>query len=654
MKYLKETMLIILWIIAIFSLSCKDIPDPHGHDNPYDPKNPNYEEPTVANQVIKPIFTPSAGSYSSAQGVTISTATADATIRYTTDSSTPTSEYGNIYSTAIQVKFTTVIKAIAYKTDMENSEVAEATFTISGTISTPAFTPDPDTYTTAQKISIAVVPTDANIRYRTDGIAPTSTTGTVYGGVPIQIKETTTIKAIAYKDGCTDSEIATALYKICPAVPANVKATDGTHTDKVVITWDVVAFAEGYNVFRSVCTNGKYSKIGTATTASYEDTNTTPSIKYFYKISATNKDCTETEQSDSNDGYAAVSGAFGNNTMVNIPATNKYDGTTACVSESEFYLGGTGGPPEVQVALNTFSINKYEVTNEEFQRNFYDLNGDGTLDSDSAYTTSSLVGPAGITAKEAWERAMDLNEDGTYPDRSVAFSASGVTLGTTGNDLDYNNNTTYANFKGPGADLATTQTTYWNESSTPWTANTNYSDISNTTNTPVIFVSWYEARAYCKYVYGTKGDLPTEAQWERAAKGTTSTAYQYPWGTTPPNCTYANYNPGTACEGKTTNVGTHPTGKTAWKTGIELFDMAGNTYEWGLTWYVTAGDYPTAYGSEWSTTNPSKKSRLSCDERIVRGGSLYGDSASLQSSDRNCRKPHSRALFTGFRCVINE
>jgi len=334
---------------------------------------------------------------------------------------------------------------------------------------------------------------------------------------------------------------------------------------------------------------------------------------------------------------------------VTIPATSGYP----TVGSSEFYLGGTGGPTAVQVAMNTFSINKYEITNCEFQRNFYDVNGDGDL-SDSAYTNSSLVGPGGITAQEAWNRALDL-QNSTYNNqnsatRTVTINSNGVSLGTCSSTYDSNEGQSYANIKGPGSSLDSSFSTYWGTSSTPWLDSSSYSNYSNEANTPVIFVSWYEARAYCKFVYGAKGDLPTEAQWERAAKGTTSTAYQYPWGTTSPNSSLANYGTNV---GKTTVVGSYPSGKTAWDSGIELYDMAGNVWEWCSSWYGSGSDYPTKYGGDWQTTNPSKVSKVSSTGRVVRGGSWDGIVTDLRGASSGYGGyPVGRHYHVGFRCVL--
>lgn len=81
-------------------------------------------------QVADPSFSPGAGSYTSSQNVTISTTTSGATIRYTTDGSTPTSTTGTIYSSAVSVSSSTTLKAIAYKSGMSDSNVVTASYTI--------------------------------------------------------------------------------------------------------------------------------------------------------------------------------------------------------------------------------------------------------------------------------------------------------------------------------------------------------------------------------------------------------------------------------------------------------------------------------------------------------------------------------------------
>jgi len=96
------------------------------------PSAPKPPETTVA----APTFSPAEGSYTAAQTVTITTSTEGAQIRYTTDSSVPSSTSGTLYAEPLQVSATTTIRAIAYKTGWNDSPVASATFTIGGAAQT--------------------------------------------------------------------------------------------------------------------------------------------------------------------------------------------------------------------------------------------------------------------------------------------------------------------------------------------------------------------------------------------------------------------------------------------------------------------------------------------------------------------------------------
>ena len=88
----------------------------------------------VINPVVIPVITPGTGTFTSAQTVTIADVTVGASIRYTTDGSTPTSTTGTVYTGAFTVAATTTIKAIAYKTGMTDSSLATSTITINTTV----------------------------------------------------------------------------------------------------------------------------------------------------------------------------------------------------------------------------------------------------------------------------------------------------------------------------------------------------------------------------------------------------------------------------------------------------------------------------------------------------------------------------------------
>lgn len=163
--------------------------------------------------VATPVISPAAGTYASAQSVTITCATSGAQIRYTTDGSEPTTSSA-LYSAALTVSTTTTVKAKAFKSGMNNSATATAAYTIgtTQTVAAPVFSPAAGTYTSAQSVTITSATSGAEIRYTTDGSEPT-TSSSLYTA-PLTISTTTTVKAKAFKSGMTASVTATATYTI--------------------------------------------------------------------------------------------------------------------------------------------------------------------------------------------------------------------------------------------------------------------------------------------------------------------------------------------------------------------------------------------------------------------------------------------------------
>jgi formylglycine-generating enzyme required for sulfatase activity len=164
---------------------------------------------------------------------------------------------------------------------------------------------------------------------------------------------------------------------------------------------------------------------------------------------------------------------------------------------------------------------------------------------------------------------------------------------------------------------------------------------------PVAYVSAEDAERYCVWltqVSGTQGafGLPTEAEWEYAARGVASfdedgqvSDYRpFPWGEAPPDADQANFamNVGT-----TTPVDTYARGGTP--EGV--FDLAGNVWEW-------CADFLGRYkGIADGTKNPSGRAPL----RAVRGGSFLGGAPSLRCAYRSHYDPRFRDAYIGFRVV---
>ena len=162
-------------------------------------------------QVADATFSPAAGTYTSAQSVTINTSTPGASIRYTTDGSIPSDVNGTLYSTPVSVAQNIVLKAIAYKTNMLNSNVVSGNYTIKCVA--PVLSLAAGTYNTPQSVTLSSTTNGAIIKFTTDGSTPSQSNGTIYTS-PVNVNSTSTLKAIAYKTGLTDSDPASAFYTI--------------------------------------------------------------------------------------------------------------------------------------------------------------------------------------------------------------------------------------------------------------------------------------------------------------------------------------------------------------------------------------------------------------------------------------------------------
>jgi formylglycine-generating enzyme required for sulfatase activity len=423
-------------------------------------------------------------------------------------------------------------------------------------VMTPVFNPTGGTYAAAQNVAITCATSDVTIHYTLNGAEPDSTSA-VYT-TPINITATTTLKAMARKDGLTDSAVASAIYVINQSAAPVFSPVGGTYSSAQNVT--ITSATSGAVIHYT--TNGTEPDTTSAiyTTPINVATNLTIkaiAVKTGWAISPTS---------------TAVYVIY--DQMISVPAGTFTMGRTKSSGLTEY----ADELPIHTVTLSAFYISKYEVKQSEW------FSVMGTNPSSFTGDTSKPVEMVSFYDILAYCNKRSINE-GLTPVYTISNSTNPTVWGT----------------------IPTINSTTWNAAICNWTAN------------------------------GYR--LPTEAEWEYAARGGVST----------PDYLFAGSDDVTTVSWYSVNSGdmTHPVGQKA-ANALGTFDMSGNVQEWVWDWYGA-----TYYASSPST-NPTGPDTGA--GHTIRGGSWEQTATASRIVFRNWGSPEkgNDRVFNsrlGFRVV---
>lgn len=238
---------------------------------------------------------------------------------------------------------------------------------------------------------------------------------------------------------------------------------------------------------------------------------------------------------------------------------------------------------------------------------------------------TEVLDALGVTMVLVPEGSFIMGTDGHDPWDIVAQPARDVTLPAYYIDKYEVSNDQYARCVEAGQ--CNSPTILGSKQRSSYFNNPQYADF------PVIYVSWNNASQYCTW---RGGRLPSEPEWEKAARGDDSRPY--PWGEVTPDCLFANFWPTGACEGDTVSVKSNPAGVSPYGA----FNMSGNVAEWVHAWFSA---YPGG--------NPSASKDYGQSNRVIRGGTYFDSTNNIRTTVRKGLGLEAVQSYVGFRCVVD-
>jgi formylglycine-generating enzyme required for sulfatase activity len=280
--------------------------------------------------------------------------------------------------------------------------------------------------------------------------------------------------------------------------------------------------------------------------------------------------------------------------------------------------------------LSGFSAGTYTITASQTGYFFTPINLHVTVPPDAMaqnFTRHNTPPPSGdmvtiITG--TFQMGCDSQNNASFACEADALPLHAVILSTYRIDKNEVTNAQYAQCVSAGAcgmpssNSSSTHTSYYN--------NPTYA------NYPVIYVNWSNANNYCAWI-GKR--LPSEAEWEKAARGSIGTRL-FPWGDQTASCTLANLS---TCLGDTNTVGSYLSGASPYG----VLDMAGNVWEWVNDWYLSS-----YYGISPGINPPGPANGTN---KVLRGGAWNNSWFHLRLAYRNYSNPNGSYNFIGFRCA---